>query len=189
MAAHRVPSFEELSSELGPALSRYLGRMVGNAADADELLQETLMRVAQGLPRFEGRSSPKTWAFRIATHVAIDFLRRSRADALAELTPASEVSDIDEEDALIVDEMNACVRQVIDGLPVEYRAPLVLQALEGRTIAEIAEVCEITVATAKVRVHRARARLREALDRQCDFYQSEAGDVRCDRKQPGGDRR
>jgi RNA polymerase sigma-70 factor (ECF subfamily) len=183
MTSQPIPTFDQIAAEFSPSLTRYLERMVGNAADADELLQETLMRIARGLPNFEGRSSVKTWVFRVTTNVAIDFLRRTKSNELVELSTATDVSPVDEEDSLIVDEMNDCVRGVIDSLPPEYRAPLVLQALEGKSIAEIAEVCEVTVATAKVRVHRARARLREALGEACDFYQSESGNLRCDRKQ------
>ena len=71
-----VPSFEELADEYSGALFTYLARMTGNQAEADDLLQETLMRIARALPGFEQRSSVKTWVYRIATNVAIDALRK-----------------------------------------------------------------------------------------------------------------
>ena len=184
MTIEPLPSFEEIASQLSPSLRGYLIKMVGNAADADELLQETLMRIARGLTKFEGRSSPKTWAFRIATNVAIDFLRSSKSDKLVEFTDLDTPSDTDEEEELIVDQINSCVRQVIDSLPPDYRAPLVLQCLEGKEISEIAEVCDMSIANTKVRLHRAKARLKEALNKDCSFYRSAAGNLRCDRKQP-----
>ena len=179
-----VPSFEELAAEYSGALFAYLARMTGNHAEADDLLQETLMRIARALPGFEQRASIKTWVYRIATNVAIDALRK-RGSALETDFEESEVADeLDEEDQLVVVEMNACVRGVIDSLPPTYRAPLVLFALEGKSVGEVAEVCGISVGTAKVRLHRARERLRQALEAECTFYESPSGDLRCDRKEP-----
>ncbi|MDC0358923.1 RNA polymerase sigma factor [Oligoflexia bacterium] len=178
----RNPSFEELSEEFSQPLFGYLRRMSGNAADADDLLQETLLKIAKGLSTFEHRSSVKTWAFRIATNVAIDFLRRSAKAQFIEFDESDRPSGIDEEERLILDEMNSCVREVIDRLPPDYRAAVVLFHLEGRTLAEISEICSISLAATKVRVHRARARLQEALNKECTFYSSGAGNLRCARK-------
>jgi len=177
-------SFEEVAGEYSEALFAYLTRMTGNRADADDLLQETLMRIARALPGFEQRASIKTWVYRIATNVAIDALRKRGRSLETELEELEVADDLDEEDQLVVVEMNACVRGVIDSLPPTYRAPLVLFALEGRSVAEVAEVCEISVGTAKVRLHRAKARLRQALEAECTFYASPSGDLRCDRKKP-----
>ena len=185
MSDHPNPSFEELATELTPQLTIYLARMTGSAADADDLLQETLMRIARALPDFEGRSSPKNWAFRIATNTAIDFLRKTRKFGFSEFGENEDVSTVDEEDRMVLDEMNNCVREVIDGLPPDYRAALILFNLQGRSVAEIAQILDISVATAKVRIHRAKARLKEALNRNCDFYTSDDGNLRCDRKKPG----
>jgi len=189
MGSEPDPSFEELSQRLGPQLRTYLRRMVRNAADAEDLLQETMLRIARGLPGFERRSSLKNWAYRIASNVAIDFIRRSGSSTLIEFDESvagKEQSTHGEDDRLILDEMNECVRQVIDGLPPQYRAALVLHHLQGKTAVETAEILELTPANAKMRIHRAKARLREALDRECEFYTSDGGSLRCDRKPPDG---
>jgi RNA polymerase sigma-70 factor (ECF subfamily) len=86
-----------------------------------------------------------------------------------------------------VDEMNTCVRGIIDGLPSDCRTALVLHDLEGLTAAETARVCGCSLATAKIRIHRARRRLRQALEMQCTFYRDRDGVVRCDRKQTATD--
>lgn len=183
-----TPSFDSLAAELAPALLRYLRRYCGDAHLADDLLQETLIRMTRGLAGFEGRASLKTWAFAIATHVAADHYRRpAQGAAIVALDEAAAVEDPEPliEARLVVDEMNACIRQVIDSLPGDYRAALVLHDLEGQTAKEVAEVCGISVATAKIRIHRARGRLKEALGRQCDFYRDDEQGLRCDRKQAG----
>jgi RNA polymerase sigma-70 factor (ECF subfamily) len=183
----KSPSFEDVAGTLSGPLQRYLERMVGNRATADDLLQETLVRVARGLPEFEGRSSVKTWAFSIATRVATDYFRRPQTRArIVEVDQAEDLSasDVDIDGRMVIDEMNTCVRDVIDSLPEDYRAALVLHDLEGMTAAATAEACDCSLATAKIRIHRARARLRKALKDECNFYRDDEDVFRCDRKSP-----
>lgn len=180
-------SFEGVAETYSGPLQRYLERMVGNRATADDLLQETLLRIARGLPNFEGRSSVKTWAFSIATRVAADHFRRPETRAqIVDVEEAQDLSDseLDVGGRIVIDEMNSCVREVIDSLPEDYRAALVLHDLEGLTAAATAETIGCSVATAKIRIHRARARLRKALQAECYFYRDEQDVLRCDRKSP-----
>jgi RNA polymerase sigma-70 factor (ECF subfamily) len=172
--------------DLTEPLTRYLRRYCGDPEVARDLVQETLLRVTRALPGFSGKSSLKTWVFSIATRVAADHFRRlSRS-----LPAAGGDDDLDTlaaehtlEQQLIVDEMNACVRGVIDELPGDYRAALVLRDLEGLSVAEVADVCGCSLASAKIRIHRARRRLQAALNEGCDFYQDSDDVMRCDRKQ------
>jgi len=180
-----LPAFEDLARELAQPIVRYLERYVGNHAVAEELWQETLMRMHKGLSSFAGRASIKTWAFSIASRVAADYLREpGRKACIVELNEAAESIDPDRanDERLVIDEMNACVRQVIDSLPDAYRAALVLHDLEGLTAEQIAEICDCSVASAKIRIHRARLRLKDALDNQCEFYRDPQSVFRCDRK-------
>lgn len=178
-------SFEKLARDVSPSLLRYLRRLVGDEVLAEDLLQDTLIRIARGLGSFSGHAAFKTWAFSIATHAVADHFRKpGRRARIVDVSEADDVPDtgrsIDER--LVVDEMNACVRQVIDGLPEDYRAALVLHDLEGLTAEQTAEVCGCTVATAKIRIHRSRERLRKALQQQCDFYRDADSVLRCERK-------
>ena len=178
-------SFQKLTEELSQPLLRYLQRYVGDRVLAEDLLQETLIRMEHGLPSFAGRSSARTWAFSIATRAAADYFRKpERRLHVVEVEEAADVPDADRaiERQLVVGEMNAGVRQVIDSLPDDYRAALVLHDLEGLSAEQTAEVCGCSLATAKIRIHRARLRLKAALQRECDFYR-DANDVfRCDPK-------
>ena len=180
-----IPSFDQVNEALSEPLRRYLGRMTGSSASADDLLQETLLKIARGLPRFEGRSSVKTWAFSIATRAAVDHLRKPE-NRLA-IVPVEEPNQatpdaVDIEQRAIAVEMSACIRDVIDSLPEDYRAALILHDLEGWTAAETAQAIECSLAAAKIRIHRARVRLRDALQAECSFYRDRADVLRCDRK-------
>jgi RNA polymerase sigma-70 factor, ECF subfamily len=178
--------FPELAQKLSKDLLRYLQRYVGNQATAEDLLQETLARMDRGLPDFAGRATAKTWAFSIATRVAADYLRKpDRRIQIVEVDEATQHSDTEPtiDERLVVDEMSACVRQVIASLPEDYRAALVLHELQGLTAEGTAEICGCSLATAKIRIHRARLRLKDALKDECEFYRDSDNVFRCDRKQ------
>ena len=177
------PAFEDVVTQLSGPLRRYLERLVGNRATADELLQDTLLKIARALPGFEGRSSVKTWAFTIATRVATDHLRRPANRAqMTDIDETTIVSEAESDQRLVIDEMSSCVREVIDSLPEDYRTALVLHDLEGHTASQVAEIAGCSVATAKIRIHRARHRLKQALNDECRFYRDEDNVFRCDRK-------
>ena len=179
------PSIEKIVEVLSQPLLRYLQRYTGERSVADDLLQETLIRIARGLPAFVGRATVRTWAFSIASRVAADHFRSpDRRRSIVEVDEAVDVPDPDRsiDERIVVDEMNACVRQVIDSLPAHYRAALVLHDLEGLSAGEVAEISGCTPAAVKVRIHRARLRLREALQRECEFYRDGDTVLRCDRK-------
>jgi len=176
--------FEDVAEELSEPLRRYLERLVGNRATADDLLQDTLLKIARALPEFEGRSSVKTWAFTIATRVATDHFRRPQNRALmVEIDETTHGDDAETEQKLVIDEMSSCVRGVIDSLPEDYRTAVVLHDLEGQTAAQVAEIVGCSIANAKIRIHRGRRRLQQALNDECRFYRDEENVFRCDRKQ------
>jgi len=183
MADNAELTFEDLAATYSKPLLGYLVRMTGNTADADDLLQEALIRMARELPRLRSPGAAKGWAYRVATNVAIDFLRKKKKVRFEEFDDESTPVDGGELDGLVVDEMNDCIRGVIDRLPPDYRAAIVLSNLQGLSVAETASVMGTSVGAAKVRIHRAKARLKEALNRECDFYASPEGGVRCDAKQ------
>jgi RNA polymerase sigma-70 factor (ECF subfamily) len=188
-----VASFDEVAEQLSGKLRAYLERMVGNPTEVDDLLQETLIKIERGLPGFQGRSSLETWSFTIATRVAADHFRRPEARARivemeendASEDPADAGPDVGER--LIIKEMNSCIRGVIDSLPEDYRAALVLHDLQGLTANETAAVCGCSLATAKIRIHRARKRLQQALEKECTFYRDREDVLRCDRKPGNGE--
>jgi RNA polymerase sigma-70 factor (ECF subfamily) len=175
--------FEDVVEELSGPLRRYLERLSGNRTTADDLLQDTLLKIARALPGFEGRSSVKTWAFTIATRVATDHFRRPQNRVqMVDIDETPQVLDAEIDQQLVVDEMSSCVREVIESLPEDYRTALVLHDLEGQTAAQVSEIAGCSIPTAKIRIHRARRRLKQALNEECRFYRDGENVFRCDRK-------
>ena len=176
--------FEKVAAELSRPLLHYLEAFVGDPTAAEDLLQETLIRMSKGIGEFRGEASLKTWAFSIATRVAADHFRKP--ETRRRIVDVDEAADLPDpgaaaEEVVIRKEMNACIRQVIDSLPESYRAPLILRDLEGLSVAEIAAICEASVPATKIRIHRAHRRLEEALRAQCDLYHDGRNVLRCDR--------
>lgn len=90
-----------------------------------------------------------------------------------EKTPSLETS-------LVRKEMNDCIRKFVEDLPADYRTVVVLNELQGLTNNEIAAILEVSLHVVKIRLHRARARLRRELETHCSLYQDERNELACD---------
>lgn len=181
-----MPTIDDLAPHR-PALLGHCYRMLGSLADADDAVQETLLRAWRALESFEERSQPRTWLWRIATNVCLDQLsqreRRARSielgppgslDAPLEALPAERfVEPIP--DAWIVPEGASPERAAelrrdvrlafvaaLQHLPPRQRAALLLVELVGFSAAEAADVLEASVASTNSALQRARATLAEA---------------------------
>ena len=192
--------FNKIHDAFRPKILRYLTSLVGRR-DAEDLTQEVFVKVNQALGTFRGESQLSTWIYRIATNTALDKLRspsfrQSEQKSLSEESVAEgeiEIGDRDPwtgekvpsvETSMIREEMNECIRGIVEKLPESYRTVLVLGELEGFKDDEIAEILGVSIHTAKVRLHRARARLKKELETQCNFYRDERNEFACDLKRP-----
>jgi RNA polymerase sigma-70 factor (ECF subfamily) len=86
------------------------------------------------------------------------------------------------ESAVIQGEMSDCIRQFVERLPANHRTVIVLSELEGFSNAEIAAILGISLASVKIRLHRAREQLRQSLQSGCTLYRDERDELACDRK-------
>jgi len=185
MATDRRLCFEDVYAEFHPRIRRYLDRLLG-ASEAEEATQEVFVKVSQALARFRGESSVSTWIYRVATNVAYDRLRSSSLRRTGEVPIDSETHAKDPspgiERQLVRREMNDCVDRFIDRLPANYRSVVILSEQEGLTNHEIAKALRLTVDTVKIRLHRARTRLKRELGDGCNFYRDERNELACDPK-------
>lgn len=149
--------FERLFREFQGAIVNYLYRLVGDAAQAEELAQDVFVRAYQALPKVKEGTNHRAWLYRIATNAAYDVLRRRRLvrfipydGQTATASPASSAQL----------EARDTVQQVLLRLPPDYRAPLVLFSVQGYSTAEIAEMLGISIGAVKTRLYRAREAFR-----------------------------
>jgi len=160
-------------------LVRLACSMVSSRAVAEEVVQDTWLAVVRGIERFEGRSSLRTWLFRICVNRARSTAgRESRsspldphgagADGLAFATDGSWASPLQPWADVVDDRLEAAVladvaKQAIDRLPEAQRQVVTLRDLEGLTSAEVCDVLSITETNQRVLLHRGRNRIRSVL--------------------------
>lgn len=136
-----------------------------STADVDDLAQETFLRVFRGLPRFEdkGPGRLKKWILTIAARIAIDHLRRTRPpqETFDEAVHGPSTARTDE--LAQFRHLSDRVDRALGELGAEQRSVLVLRQLHAFDYQEIADILQIDLGTVKSRLHRARARLRNAL--------------------------
>lgn len=166
---------------------RHVLALVHDPAEAEDLTQETFLRAHARRASLRDGAAVVPWLYSIATHAALDRQRlRTRA--------AIRDSGLDPDDVPVADgapapetrpqraEMSACVQQRVDRLSGDYRTVLNLHDVQGLTAAEAAEQLGDSVGSVKIRLHRARARLRSSLERDCEFSQDECGTLVCEPK-------
>lgn len=182
------PEFQSVHDRFRPRVLRYLKRLVGEA-EAEDLTQSVMLKVSEGLPGFRGDSSVSTWIYRIATNTALDRLRRKTVEPPGEPELESDETDVppdaqapSAEATAIREEMNACIREFIERLPENYKTVMVLSELEGFKNEEISAILGVSLDTVKIRLHRAREKLRSELEAGCSFHRDEGDELACDRK-------
>jgi RNA polymerase sigma-70 factor (ECF subfamily) len=182
--------FETIFKSYKPKIHRYITRLIGNS-EAEDLTQEVFVKISKSLQNFNQKSKLSTWIYRIATNTAIDRLRSSSFKQAKNYIPEEELIAEDKEagtdkkvltmdQKLIEKEMNECIRNFIYHLPENYRTVLVLSELEGLKNRELSEILGISLDTVKIRLHRARARLKKELECHCDFYHTEESQLACE---------
>jgi RNA polymerase sigma-70 factor, ECF subfamily len=172
-------------------VQRHILAMVRDSSLAEELTQDTYARALERIDQLRDPQAALAWLYRIATTVALDRLRQRRPSTVpldsvapaggeAEQAAERERSPSLLEGALEGSEMSACVQGYLAVLPDDYRIAILLHDVHGLTNPEIAGLLGCSLATAKIRVHRARARLRETLNSACSFEIDERGVLVCD---------
>lgn len=179
-------AFAELVKTLQGSLLRLARTFVSDAGVAQEVVQDTWMGVLKGLPAFEGRSSLKTWIFRILANRARtrgardgrmvnfsaledgeggqSFLEERFSKDGRWAHPPSMWEEQDPEDILLRRELVTVMREAIAKLPAAQRAVVTLRDMEGVDPAEVCNILAITETNQRVLLHRARTQVRRALE-------------------------
>jgi RNA polymerase sigma-70 factor, ECF subfamily len=177
-------AFMELIRALNPSLLRVARMFVPTSALAEDVVQETWLAVLNGIDRFEGRSSLKTWIFRILTNTAKTRGERERRSIPFStldteeggFEPAVERSPFTgtghwavlprawPEDKLLASETRSVIERAIDRLPPSQRTVITLRDVDGWTADEVRNALELSETNQRVLLHRARAKVRRELE-------------------------
>ena len=153
-------------------------RMVHDRELAEDLTQDSFIKVLSHLDRYRSEFKFSSWLFKIANNVAIDHLRRRQLDTVsmdgsphattpdAVMASAIELSDASESalEEMEAKELGSAIEQAIARLRPEYRSCILLRHVEGRSYEEIATTLDLPLGTVKTYIHRARHELRRALE-------------------------
>jgi RNA polymerase sigma-70 factor (ECF subfamily) len=175
--AGKEAAYRELLSRYERPVFSLIYRMVRDRALAEDLAQETFIKVLNALDTYRPEFKFSSWIFKIANNAAIDQLRKREVDTLSlDGAPGARTADEIEATALqAVDrgesplaelesrELGSEIEQAIGRLRPEYRTAILLRHVEGRAYEEIAEVMDLPLGTVKTYIHRARLELREHL--------------------------
>jgi len=183
----------EIFEEYRDRIRRYIRRQVRDASEADDLLQETFLRAHWQLHTVTNLAALPAWLYRVATNVCYDRFRQAsyrHARQGTSIEADNDGAEVPQEDAdaprldlaLEQTEMSTCVQEYIEQLSDDYRMVILLHDVHGMTNPQMAQALGCSLATIKIRLHRARAKLKKALSAACDFTVDERGVFVCDRK-------
>jgi len=161
----QAPTWEEIARDHGRFIYTVAYRLTGNPDDAQDLVQEVLVRVQRGLATYEP-GSLHGWLGRITTNAFLDDVRRKKrrpSEALPDepdlvLPPAPSADD-----ALAAATLSGDITDALAALKEEFRTPMVMCDLIGMTYEEISEALDVPIGTVRSRIHRARSSLRTSL--------------------------
>jgi RNA polymerase sigma-70 factor, ECF subfamily len=155
--------------ELRDPLAGFIARRVADPQDAEDVLQEVMLRIHRHGDELESADRVTAWVHAIARNAIVDYYRRraarpeQAAGAAADLEERADGSAGDSASEALAQELAACLRPLVDRLPAKQREALVLTEFEGLTQIEAAQRLDISVSGAKARVQRGRAQLRTLL--------------------------
>ncbi len=176
-AAGSERAYRELLERYQRPVFSLVYRMVRDREQAEDLAQETFVKVFNHLQRYDPKYKFSSWIFKIASNLTIDTLRRkelvtvslqgSRHATTADEEEATRITvesrDANPEEHLEAKELGEEIEQAIGTLRAEYRTAILLRHVEGRPYEEIAEIMGVPLGTVKTYIHRARGELRESL--------------------------
>jgi RNA polymerase sigma-70 factor (ECF subfamily) len=174
----REAAFRELVRRYERPVFSLVFRMVRDSATAEDLAQDTFIKVLNHIDKYRPEFKFSSWLFKIANNVAIDHLRRRHLDTIsmdgapnaataADIEATSfDIADRSESalDVMEAKELGSAIEKAIGSLRPEYRSCIMLRHVEGRSYEEIAATLDLPLGTVKTYIHRARHQLREALE-------------------------
>ncbi|ATF10796.1 RNA polymerase sigma factor SigW [Brevibacillus sp. HB1.2] len=166
-------AFAELIEIYKDKIFQLAYRMVGNRQDAEDIAQETFLRVYANLHSYDDSYKFSTWIYRIATNLCIDRGRKKRPDfSLDEETEPGQGLDWysrlssnerTPEDKVVTQELQETVQDALSHLQPKYRSIMILRYIEDLSLQEISDIVKLPITTIKTRIHRGREALRSKL--------------------------
>ncbi len=160
---------KSLVTSLSPKLFRIAYRMLNNTHDAEEIVQEILVKIWNIAPNWqENNAKLETWAFRVTTNLCIDKIRKSTKFKTEELDETYLDKSINQENLIIASEMKQKVAMALEELPPRQKAALILSYFEGKSQKEVAHILETSIEAVESLLGRGKKALKSMLISQKD---------------------
>jgi len=172
-----VPSWEDVVRQHGDRVYRLAYRLAGNQHDAEDITQETFIRVFKSLASYQPGTF-EGWLHRITTNIFLDMVRRRsrvRMNGLPDDTDRLAGTDLSPEDVYSKTHLDPDLQASLDELAPEFKAAVVLCDVEGLSYEEIGATLGIKLGTVRSRIHRGRQALRQSLERRRALVEQGAG--------------
>jgi RNA polymerase sigma-70 factor, ECF subfamily len=177
----QIPSLQIVAEQFRAEIFAYIQSKIGDSATADDLTQETFVKVSRALAKGTLPEHFRGWLYRIARNTTIDYVTQAQRFVPLEDSiinrEASKSESSDSGDAEFRKQLFSYTLKVIETLPAEDREALTLTEVDGLSREELAGELGISLTAAKSRVHRARAKLRQAVDECCRLVTDPYGRV------------
>lgn len=175
--------FWEIYDEYHPRVRKFVLAVVRDEWAADDLIQESFVKVQANLGSLRDPSKISSWIFRIAYNVCQDHLRKQKTSPIGEKSDPFKLEILQEasiQQEIEQRQMGECVQQQMDLVPEPLRTVIVLFDIMEFSHQEIAEILGVTVENVKVRLHRARKKMKSILEKNCTFSRDERNVLVCE---------
>lgn len=172
-----IPAFDFLMNRYVKPLYGFVYRMLGNAHDAEEIVQETFVKVWKHISRFDEQRSFKAWLFSIAKNATLDFIKKKKTIPFShferegqDISPLEEIADETPLPSVLMEKMENAeyLQRIVATLPPLDQETLVLRYTYDCTFQEIADIVREPMDTVKSRHRRALVKLKQSLERGLD---------------------
>jgi len=175
--------FLELHDQFYDRVKKYILASVRNEAVADDLVQETFLKVQNNLKAVRDPAKISSWIFRIAYHLCQDHFRSLKKSPSGDDGVFEGLADLEEtpvQKKMEQEEMSRCVQDQLNLLPESLRSVVIFADIMEFSHQEIADVLGLSVENVKVRLHRARKKFKAILEKKCTFEVDERNILICE---------
>lgn len=167
---------KQIWNEFSSELYKYINSNVKNKYDTEDILQDIFVKIYNNIDEVDDQSKLKSWIYRITKNTIIDYYRKKK-DISVDIEKFEKGLEEDNNSDNMNEEISKCLEKMIFELPKKYQEVIELYDMKGMKHKEISEELDITISCSKMRVQRAKAKLKEILLECCDFKVDAFGNI------------
>lgn len=168
--------FKHIWKEFSSQLYIYINSKVNNKYDTEDIIQEVFIKIHNNIDKINDQSKLKSWIYKITKNTIIDYYRKKK-DISVDIMKFEKVIEEDNKSDNMNEEISKCLEKMIFELPKKYQEAIDLYDIKGMNHKEISKKLDVTVSCSKMRVQRAKAKLKEILLECCDFEVDSFGNI------------